>query len=72
MTNHNINDDRRDKINIRRSLSQEERQLLEKELFVDDSEPSTQELMQLAQRGGAFDFLDDEPDIYTLEDGEPV
>lgn len=52
--------------------SQKERKILEQELFLDDSEPSTQELMNLAQTGGAFNFLYDEPDIYTLEDGEPV
>jgi hypothetical protein len=28
--------------------------------------------MQLAMQGGAFDFLHDEPDLYTLEDGEPI
>lgn len=35
-------------------------------------EPSTQELMHLADRGGAFDFLHDEPGLYTIEDGEPI
>ena len=54
------------------SLSQEERTLLEKKLFFDESEPSTSELMQLAQTGSSFDFLQDEPDIYSLKDGEPV
>ena len=34
-------------------------------------EPTTFELMQIAQTGGAFNFLEDEPDLYTLEDGEP-
>ena len=34
--------------------------------------PSAKELENLAQTGGAFDFLHDEPDIYTLEDGEPI
>jgi hypothetical protein len=33
---------------------------------------TSEELMQLAMQGGAFDFLHDEPDIYTLEDGEPI
>lgn len=28
--------------------------------------------MRLAQQGGAFDFLHDEPDLYTLKDGEPI
>ena len=54
------------------SLSQEERTLLERKLFFDESEPSTPELMQLAQTGNSFDFLQDEPDIYSLKDGEPV
>lgn len=54
------------------SLSQEERTLLERKLFFDGSEPSTKELMQLAQAGNSFDFLQDEPDIYSLKDGEPV
>lgn len=58
-------------VQIIRSLSQEERKLLEQLLF-DNSKPSTQELMNLAQIGGSFDFLYDQPDIYTLEDGEPV
>jgi len=58
-------------VKIIRSLSQEERKLLE-QLFFDNSEPSTQELMNLAQIGGSFDFLHGEPDIYTLEDGEPI
>jgi hypothetical protein len=30
------------------------------------------EIKQLAQSGGAFQFLQDEPDIYTLEDGQPI
>lgn len=28
--------------------------------------------MQLDQSGDCFDFLDDEPDIYIIEDGEPL
>ena len=38
----------------------------------DLSSPSTNELMVLAQSGGAFDFLNHEPDLYTINDGEPV
>lgn len=33
---------------------------------------SAHELTLWAQYGGAFEWLKDEPDIYTLEDGEPV
>lgn len=54
------------------SLSQEERILLEKKLFFDGSEFLTRELMQLAQTGNSFEFLQDEPDIYSIQDGEPV
>lgn len=54
------------------SLSPEERLFLEKQLFFNDSEPSTLELMQLAQNNSSFDFLYHEPDLYTLEDGEAV
>lgn len=54
------------------SLSSEERNLLEQKLFLDTSELLTQELMQLAQNSGSFDFLANEPDLYTLKDGEPV
>ena len=35
-------------------------------------ELTTDELMQIAQTGGAFNFLEDEPDLYTLEDGELI
>lgn len=54
------------------SLSLEERNLLEKELFFNDSEPSTVELMQIVQASNSLDFLETEPDIYSLEDGEPI
>lgn len=53
-------------------LSPEERKLLETKLFWDSSEPTTPEIMKLAQSGGAFDFLVDEPDLYSFEDGEPI
>ena len=56
------------------SLSDEERSLLEEKLFFDSSEPSTRDLMQLqlAQTGGVFQFLNHEPDIYSLKDGELI
>ena len=28
-------------------------------------------MMKIIENGGAFDWLKDEPDLYTLEDGEP-
>jgi hypothetical protein len=54
------------------SLSTEERTLLEEKLFFDAAEPSTHDLTNLTQTGGSLDFLHHEPDLYTLEDGEPV
>lgn len=54
------------------SLSPEERLLLEAKLFHENSEPTTLELMQLTQNSRSFGFLNEEPDLYTLEDGEPI
>ena len=39
---------------------------------LDGDEPSPQQLAEVAQRGGSFDWLKDEPDIYTLDDGAPL
>lgn len=36
-----------------------------------EDNPKTHEFTALAQAGGAFDHWLDEPDIYTLDDGEP-
>ena len=54
------------------SLSKDEQTLLKEKLFLELSEPSTDEIMQLAQTGKSLDFLNNEPDLYTLEDGESV
>lgn len=54
------------------SLSKEKSLFLEKELLLKYSYPYTPEIMELANRSKTFDFLDDEADLYTLEDGEPV
>ena len=59
-------------IQVIRSLSPTEQFILDQKLYKNLPEPSIQELMHLADRGGAFDFLHDEPDLYTLEDGEPI
>lgn len=59
-------------IQLIRSLPRAERALLEQRLSEELPELSTQELMQLCDRGGSFDFWHDEPDLYTLEDGEPI
>lgn len=55
-----------------RSLSTEERSVLEEKLFFEPDEPVTSEVVTLALKGGSFDFLADEPDLYNSEDGEPI
>ena len=40
-------------------------------IVVIDDLPS-EDLAAVAQHGGAFDWLADEPDLYSDEDGEPV
>jgi hypothetical protein len=40
-------------------------------VIVIDDVPS-QELAAIAQHGGSFDWLEDEPNLYTDQDGEPV
>lgn len=59
-------------ITVVQSLTNEERQIFEQKLFFDDSLISTRDIINLAQKSYSFDFLKDEPDIYTLEDGEPI
>ena len=55
-----------------RALSVEERAALEEKLFFETDAPTASELVTLALRGGSFDFLADEPDLYSLADGEPI
>jgi hypothetical protein len=71
-------------VDLIESLPQAEQNLLTKRLFFDSSliiaadtseklgYPSLQEITNLAQMGGAFYFLESEPDLYTIDDGEPV
>ncbi|MEP6517256.1 hypothetical protein [Microcoleus vaginatus] len=59
-------------VQIIQTLSEKEQLLIKVKQFNNIPYPSTVEIIQLAQSGGAFPFLHDEPDIYTLEDGEPI
>ncbi|WP_254173316.1 hypothetical protein [Planktothrix pseudagardhii] len=59
-------------ITIIESLSKEERTLLEQKLFLNLSYPSPEEIAYLADSEGTFNFLNHEPDLYTLEDGEEI
>ncbi len=54
------------------SLSDEERLLLEQKLFTNLPYPSQKEIISLAETSSVFNFLHDEPDIYSLEDREAV
>ena len=45
-------------------------QQVKPELSLERSEPAIQEFMQLSQSGRSLDFLYNEPDLYTLADGE--
>jgi hypothetical protein len=45
---------------------------MKQQLFSDTSEVTTQEIIRLAQFSHSFDFLEDEPDIYTIDDGEAI
>ena len=61
------------------SLSDEERclrlatqSLLEEKLYTNLPYPSQEEIIALAETSNVFDFLKDEPDTYTLDDGRPV
>lgn len=55
-----------------RALSREERSVLEEKLFFSADEPTSNDLMTVALQGGSFDFLADEPDLYSDVDGEPI
>ena len=54
------------------SLSSNEQALLLDKLWGEIPYPSTTEMMHLADKGGSFEFWQDEPELYTLDDGEPV
>lgn len=54
-----------------RSLPMADRQWLLTQLEK-DAELSPADLAQLAIEAGAFADLEDEPDLYSLSDGEPV
>jgi hypothetical protein len=62
----------------RRSLPQVLRQLLEDGLRLRADTRTTpddtagREIVRLAAAGGAFDWLDEEPDLYDDGDGEPI
>jgi hypothetical protein len=44
----------------------------QEQLSIDRTASSTNKMIVLAHSGNSFDFLNDETDLYTLNDGEPV
>ncbi|MDJ0659060.1 MAG: hypothetical protein QNJ42_06160 [Crocosphaera sp.] len=46
--------------------------MIKEKLFLDTNQVTTQEMIDLTQKSNSFDFLNDEPDLYTLEDGEAI
>ena len=54
------------------TLPKAEQELLKQKMLFEVSEPSTTDLMQLAENGGSLDFIHEEPVLYTIEDGEPI
>lgn len=59
-------------VQVIQSLSANEQALLLDKLLSEIPYPSTPEMMHLAEQGKSFDFWHNEPDVYTLDDGEPV
>jgi hypothetical protein len=60
-------------VGLIRALPPAEQNLLAEKLFFESSDyPSSQEIANLSVVGGSFDFLASEPDLYDLDDGEPV
>ncbi len=59
-------------VEIMQSLSEEERHMIKEKLFVETNQVTTQEIRNLTKQSNSFDFLNDEPDLYTLDDGEAI
>jgi hypothetical protein len=59
-------------VQVIRSLPIEERAALTEKLLFEQNYPATQEIVTLALQSGSFDFLEQEPDLYSIEDGKPI
>ncbi|WP_238546655.1 hypothetical protein [Synechocystis sp. PCC 6714] len=51
-------------------MSPEEQIMVRERLLVDGTYPHSTEITNLALQCSSFDFLDNEPDIYNIDDGE--
>ncbi|MEG4204321.1 hypothetical protein QUA20_10375 [Microcoleus sp. Pol7_A1] len=54
------------------SLAADEQLALAGKILKNIPYPLTQELVQLAQKGGYFNFLNNKPEIYTLQYREAI
>jgi hypothetical protein len=54
------------------SLPKDERALLREKLWHEFSEPQNHQFIQQVQDRSALDFLHDQPDIFTLADGDLI
>lgn len=59
-------------VQVIRSLSPEKQAILEEKLFFGFAYPSPPDPIAMTLRGNSFEFLNDEPDLYSLDDGEPI
>ena len=59
-------------LQVIQSLSSDEQSLLLDKLLGDVPYPSTQEMIHLAEQGCSFTFWENEHEIYTFADGEPI
>ena len=69
MTNHQLT---KNLLEVIRSLPDEDRRWLLEQLGQDTSDLSSQELVELALMGQAFEDLAQEADLYSFTDGEPI
>jgi hypothetical protein len=69
MTNHQLT---KNLLEVIRSLPDEDRHWLLEQLGQDTSDLSSQELVELALMGQAFEDLAQEADLYSFTDGEPI
>jgi hypothetical protein len=54
-------------VQIVHSLSPEEQAIVREKLSIDDGYPCPQEIIYLALQGNSFDFLNNEPDLLSVD-----
>jgi hypothetical protein len=69
MTNHQLT---KNLLEVIRSLPDEDRRWLLEQLGQDTADLNSQELVELALMGQAFDDLAQEADLHSFTDGEPI